>query len=286
MEWILASALLVATVTSLRLRKKLRNSRFESAYLERIATQARAADNALLMSVLSREIANELMERDAEKYKKNFERLYDKWNEIKAKDVKSQRAHSETISSKYSSFLDFDELGTKAHVLYADAFSWKSDEDLWELYESIRLYDALSCELDDDWRQSGTGIIEREVTHLREYCQKIRDTKLLAHLHKAREQLWLLENSKVLEEGADKGEWLYETKDYKFKPIPHYCESRWGIYVKSMDMHGMWGVFYDEVSYTSFYAATDKFDEQHLDSLNIRICIDARDYSRIEKMDY
>ena len=172
MEWILASALLVATVTVLRLRKKLRNSRFESTYLERIANQARAADNALLMSVLSREIANELIERDAEKYKKNFERLYDKWNEIKAKDVKSQRAHSEKITSKYASFLDFDELGTKAHVLYADAFGWKSDEDLWELYESIRIYDALSCELDDDWRQSGTGIIEREVTHLREYCQK------------------------------------------------------------------------------------------------------------------
>ena len=286
MEWILASALLVATVTVLRLRKKLRNSRFESAYLERIANQARAADNALLMSVLSREIANELIERDAEKYKKNFERLYDKWNEIKAKDVKSQRAHSETITSKYASFLDFDELGTKAHVLYADAFGWKSDEDLWELYESIRIYDALSCELDDDWRQSGTGIIEREVTHLREYCQKIRDTKLLAHLHKAREQLWLLESSKVLEEDADKGEWLYETKDYKFKRIPHFCESRWGIYVKSMDVYGMWGVFYDEVSYTSFYAANDKFDEQHLDSLNIRICVDARDYSRIEKMNY
>lgn len=286
MEWILASALVVAIVTLLRLRKSLRNTRSKNAILEGRANQTRAADNALLMSVLSREIANELIERDAGKYEKNFERLYDKWNEIKAKDVKSKRAHYETITSKYASFLDFDELGTKAHVLYADAFGWKSDEDLWELYESIRLYDALSCELDDDWQQNGTGITEREVTHLREYCQKIRDTKLLAHLHKAREQLWLLESSKVLEEDADKCEWLCETKDYKFKRIPHFCESRWGVYVKSMNMYGMWGIFYDDVSYTSFYAADEKFDEKHLDNLLIRMCVDAREYSRIEKVDY
>lgn len=285
MEWVLGAALLATLIALAAMRKKLRNALFENSNLEHLANRVRAADNALLMSVLSREIANELMERDADKYKKNFERLYDKWNEIKAKDLKSQRAHSETITSKYVSFLDFDELGTKPHVLYADAFSWKNDEDLWELYESIRLYDALSCELDDDWRYSGTGINEREVTHLREYCKQISDTKLLAHLHKARDQLCLLEGSKVEEEDEGKGEWLYETKDYKLKIIPHFCESRWGIYVKSMNMYGMWGVFYDKVSYTSFYAANDKFEEEYLDSLHIRISVDARDYSRIEKMD-
>lgn len=286
MEWILVTMLFFSIVVIVKLRRDLKNTRFESAHLERIANQTRAADNALFLSVLSREIANELMERDTDKYKKNFERLYYKWSELKAKDVKTQIAHLEIITSKYARFLDFDELGTKAHVLYADAFSLQSDEDLWELYESIRLYDALSCELDDDWRHSGTGIIEREVTHLREYCQKIRDTKLLAHLHKAREQLWLLQSSKALEEDADKGEWFYETKDYKFKRIPHFCESRWGVYVKSLNLYGMWGVFYDEVSYTSFYAADEKFDEKYLDNLHVRICVDARSYSSIEKMEY
>ncbi|EAQ06309.1 hypothetical protein SKA53_04458 [Yoonia vestfoldensis SKA53] len=222
------------------------------------------------------------MERDTDKYKRNFERLYDKWNEIKAKDVKSQRAYSEIITSKYRSFLDFDEIGTKAHVLYADAFSWKSDEELWELYESIRLYDALSCELDDEWRLHGTGIYKNELEHLHTYCKKLSDTKLIAHLYKAREQFDLLRKFNV--EENNEGEWRYQTQDYKFKRVADFTESRWGVYVKNMDRYGMWGLFVDEQrAYTSFYAADKDFNEGYLDCLHMRIYVDAREYRGVEK---
>ena len=280
MEWALVFVLLIGGFFLLRDRRQIKNAQLIISNMQRKSDQTRAADNALVLAILAREIANELMQRDAESYRKNFERLYEKWQAIEKKNAADKLAHAQIITSKYATFLDFDELGTKAHVLYADGFSWKSDDDLWGLYESIRLYDALNCNLDEEWRRNGAGITEKELEHLNEYCKKLSDTKLLAHLHKAREQLWFLKNSNV--EGDNEGDWLYETIDYKIRPVPHFAESRWGVYVKKLDRYGMWGVFVDEVAYTSFYAADENFEEDYLDNLHIRICADAKEYERIE----
>jgi len=289
MEWLLAAAgVLLAAAGVLALfvafsyRRRLENALNINSNLVYTANQARAADNALVLSVLAREIANELMQRDAESYKKRFERLYYKWQEIEKKDVKDKLACTQIITSKYVTFLDFDELGTKVHVLYADGFSFKSDDDLWDTYENIRLFDALNCELDEEWRRHGASISENEYEHLNKYCKKLGDTKLLAHLYKAREQFDYLKRSGV--EQDSESEWQYETKDYNFKRIAHIAESRWGVHVKAMDRYGMWGLFVDEKAYTSFYAADKDFNEEVLDSLHIRLCLDAREYSSIEGM--
>lgn len=284
MEWLLAAALTVSLIALVGLRKSFTNALAANSNLARVADRARAADNALVVSVLAREVANELMQRDADKYKNNFERLYYKWKKISSADKNTKLAHFEIITSKYKSFLDFDELATMPHVLYSDGFSWRSGDDLWDIYESLRLYDALSCDLDEEWRPSGTSISEREYEHLKEYCNKISDTKLLGHLYKAREQLGYLKHSDTEQDGE--GEWRYETRDYKFKRIAHVAESRWGVYVKAMDRYGMWGLFVDEKAYTSFYAADKDFNEEYLDNLHIRMCLDARDYSRIETMEW
>ena len=280
MEWLLAAALVVSLIALLNARGRLKSALSANTNLARTANQKRAADNALALAILAREVANELMQRDAVQYERKFERLYRKWKEIEKRDDKTKQAHADTITAQYVLFLDFDELGTKPHVLYADGFSWKSDDDLWELYESTRLYDALSCDLSDDWRQHGMGIDEKEYEHLREYCQKLNDTKLLAHLHRAREQLDYLESNDAGDECED--EWQYETKDYKYKRVAHVVESRWGVYVKSMNRYGMWGLFVDEKAYTSFYAADKDFNEEILDNLHIRLCLDAREHDSIE----
>lgn len=286
MEWLLAGALIVSLFAILLYRNRIKNLLAENEITAWRADQTRAADNALVIAVLAREIANELMERDAENYKNKFERLYYKWRDITKNDDRTKRSHAETITAKYVSFLDFDELSTKAHVLYADGFSWKSDDDLWELYESIRLYDALSCELDEAWRLHGTSIDEKEYEHLKQYCKKLSDTKLLAHLYNAREELDLLRINEV-EENLDR-EWQYETNRYKFRRVADFVESRWGVYVKDLDRYGMWGLFVDDnnKAYTSFYAADKNFNEEILDDLAIRQGIDVKYHRRIETIQY
>jgi hypothetical protein len=51
-----------------------------------------------------------------------------------------------------------------------------------------------------------------------------------------------------------------------------------------MDRYGMWGLFVGEKAYTSFYAADKDFNEEILDNLHIRLCLDAREHDRIEIM--
>lgn len=286
MEWLLAMALAVCLLAILELRQRIKNLLILNANIERRADHARAADNALVVAALAREIANELMQRDEQKYLKRFERLYYKWGDIKNGNEKAKQAHIQTITSKYKNFADYDNLNTKSHVLYADGFSWKSDDDLWELYESIRLYDALSCELDENWRPHGTSIAEKEFEHLKGYCQKLNDTKLLAHLHKARDEYWNLRRNNAERKSSEEAEWLYQTKDYCFRPVHHVAEIRVGVYVKSLDRYGIWGVFDGDggVTFTSFYSADLNFNEEFLDILNIRVCLDARSFERIEKI--
>ena len=284
MTWILGAAFAASLIAFLITIKALKNALYENSNLVRIANKTRAADNALVLAALAREVANELMQRDSEKYKERFELLYNQWKIIKAADGKTKLAHSAKITAKYLMFLDFDQLGTMSHVLYADGFSGQSYDELWELYESIRLYDALNCELEEEWKWHSTGIDEKEFQHLRKYCKKLSDTKLLAHLHKAREQLDYFQSNDEVKKSE--GEWQYETKDYKYKRIAHFAESRWGVYVKSMDRYGIWGLFVDDKAYTQFYAADKEFNEEYLDDLPIRFCIDAREYRSTEKMDW
>lgn len=277
----LCAVVLLHLVYRYNTKRALAGIRNELQNSARLANEARCADNALVVAVLAREIANELMQRNFEEYEKKFTKLYYKWKEIERGEKSTKLAHLSIITTKYTSFKSFDELGTWAHVLYADGFNRMYDDELWDLYESIRLYDALSCDLDDEWRRNGSSISEKEREHVRDYCRKVSDTYLLAHLHKARHMYYQLKNFEVKED-ID-GEWLYDAGEYKIKRVYNVAESRYGVYVKSMDRYGMWGVFVDDVAYTSFYAADAQFSEDYLDNLQARVCVDAAQYSSIEK---
>jgi hypothetical protein len=281
MEAFIVFFLIMMSIYAFKQRRKIKILNCTIEREVRMASEARVADNALFLSAISREVANELMSRDYKKYLENFNRLFFKWDEIQKKEKSAKIAHLATITSKYSHFSDFDELGTKAHVVYADGFNWKSNNDLWDLYEAMRLFDALSCDLDEGWRGRGTSITKIELEHLQEYCAKLSDTMLLAHLHKARDMYRLLRANGV-EEKSD-SDWIYETIEYKIRRVYDVAENRFGVYVKSMDRYGMWGLFSDTVSYTSFYAADADFNEEYLDNLNIRMCVSGGEYSRIEK---
>ena len=247
--------------------------------------QMKAADNALLLYVLARELANNLMQQDSSDYLKRFEKLYWKWVDIKKKTREYKFAHLQVITSKYPLYSDFESLNIKPYILYSEGFSYQSYDEWWDLYEAIRLFDALKCDLDKEWKFHGNDISKKELEHLQEYCRKFDDTKLLAHLHKAREQLELLRNNNV--DALVNSDWQYDTQDYQFKRVPHVCEFRWGVYVKKLDRYGMWGVFDDgQTSYTTFFAADKKFEEVLLDPLHMPISIDAKKYDRLETVEW
>ncbi len=136
----------------------------------------------------------------------------------------------------------------------------QSDDDLWELYEDIRIFNALSCELDSNWKHEGQVVSEKERDHLEDYCRRLSDTKLLGHLHKARQQYYILKHSKI--RANEESSWSLDTPDYMIRRIPHFAENRFGVYVKAMDRYGLWGLFSDKKSYLSFYGANENFEEK------------------------
>ena len=271
MEWLVLIAVIASALVHFLQWAKIR----ELSAREGETTRSKKADNARWLSALAREIANELVRRDSLVYEQKFEGLVIKWNEISKKSEHEKKAHFLTVCSSYPSFAEFDCIGTFPHVIYADAFDDIDDEDLWEKYEGLRLYDALCSDMDKVWRYQSSGISERELTHLHKYRCKIEDTILLEHLYKAREQFYHL----IVNVAQSEGEWTYETKDYKFKRVADVVESRWGVYVKAINRYGIWSSFDER---TSFEAADDKFNERGLDSLGIRLCLGARELSRIE----
>ena len=290
MEWQLIALLVLGLILGLiigavfmayRFRPPIKVLSDENNTQQRLMDMTRAADNAVVMSALAREVANELMERDSINYRDKFDRLFDKWTDIKKKDRTTKLAHHETITSKYPNFNSFDELGTHPHVLYAQGFGSISDDDLWDLYESMRLYDALNCELEEYWKDHGMPITEKERQHVTKYCKKLSDEKLLAHLHNAQRQYNLLKGLDALQ--YDNGGWLCDTQDYMICRVPDVAETRYGVYVKSMKRYGMWGLFFDDVCYESFYAADSDFNEERLDTLGIRIGLYENYHDRIHK---
>jgi hypothetical protein len=126
MELILAALLSISILILLNLRIKLRNSEERLSILSHKTERDGAADRSLILYALARELANEMMQRDYQKFRKNFERLYLKWKEIEKSDISNKLAHYTVISEKYKFFADFDEVETQSHVLYCDALTIKT----------------------------------------------------------------------------------------------------------------------------------------------------------------
>jgi RNA-binding protein YlmH len=72
--------------------------------------KVRAAATSGFLSVLARELANELMERDAGFYRNKFERFFDSWLKVKELDNEAKKARLDKICEEYDDLSKFDEV--------------------------------------------------------------------------------------------------------------------------------------------------------------------------------
>jgi len=222
-------------------------------------------------NALLREIGNEIISRDRQFYVDKFKSMVSEWTELKNSGKDEFQKRLNEISIEYPMYLDFDYLQSWPHQIYADRFSWASTEELWGIYKDIKIFHAVKRELDKNLETLPSPFSEEELKHLAEYVQTIENTELLAHLHNAMDEYNLLNGNEV--EWLE-GDWIYETRKYKFKHVSHYAESRIGVYIKDLKKYGLWGRFIDgDKAYYSFYATNEKFEEQEdieMDSLSCR----------------
>lgn len=266
MDWFwLAGAALVGFYAGSSLRRRAPR---QQPALNELALNM-ASDRELMLSTFRRELANYMVRADPDR----FLRLYHKARAAEASIGSTDKADREAmftlIAKKYPMYEDFDLVGTREHVLYADALSISQLEDIEEHYLNLVKFHALQRMLDESWRFRGDATSDRDLEHLQKYVEKIKDTKFRQRLLAAVDQFFAHRPGNRLTDGP----LAYETNALAVFYVHHLAENRYGFHFKDTDEFGLYGSFYDDSrdkTYQSLYRSDRKFGaEISLDYLRI-----------------
>jgi hypothetical protein len=210
-----------------------------------------AQDRELALQTLRRELANYMIRCDPERYLKLYRRARDVETAIGAADKSAQEAQLSAITEKYPFYADFDFIGVRNHVLYADALSTSSYEDVENHFLNMIEFQALQHVLDDDWKRY-PATSDRDLNHLEEYVRNIKDTKFKQRLEDAVREFSVYQRG-VRDAGSKELIHTYATDVVTVRYVSHFAETRYGVHFKDTDEFGLYGLFY-----------ADDRDEPHL----------------------
>lgn len=186
-------------------------------------------------------------------------------------DNAEKNAEFVLITKRYPAYADFDLIGTRAHVLYADAFNSFPSEDIEEHFLNLVKFHALQRADDADWQFRGPAISDDDVKHLKDYVRKIKDTRFLQRLKSAVQNFYVHRQQSSFE--AVDYQAVYETASLAVFRVPHIVEVRHGFHFKDTDEFGLYSVFYADgrdKPYESYYRSDRMFEvEDHLDHLRL-----------------
>ena len=274
-SWVLVIFLLIVTAL-------FGYSLFVYEKQKEITTELLFNKDRQLNFVLRREVANELLRRDVNKFKDNFKIILERTNlSLKGKSWNEKMLDLNAIKLKWQHLEGFDILGTREYFLYAHGFKDISDSELWDFYESVILKET---------RVSSPYSEPVQDPHFLEYCEQIEDSRLLVHLYRARDEFQILDIFGHKSD-SEKGKIEWETSAYKFwwlSTVPVEIK-RIGVYVKEMNRYGIWSdhiIDDDNIGSTLFQAADKDFNGRAIKCLNISINIDKKEYRSMEKINY
>jgi hypothetical protein len=251
-EWLWLPALLAGVVFGFWFGAK---AAMEGAKpdIEQLA-ETQAYDRNNYLRILRRELANHLVQRDAN----SFERLYEKLHhDIARYETFSKEALAgefRALVERFPQYDDFDLIGTRQHVLYPDALSSHDDDDVREHFRSIVRFQALNAKLDNAWSRF-RATSEDDLNHLRKYACEVQDIKFRKRLKSAIDLFYLAR-------GEDRD--AFETRDFSVVRVSHIAEVRYGVHFKDTDEYGLYGAFYGDKPepYESYYRSDRMFEDE------------------------
>jgi hypothetical protein len=195
-----------------------------------------ASDRELALFTLRRELANNLVRLDPDRFLHLYRKARAADIEIGKADRKSQEAQLTAITDKYPYYENFDLVGTREHVLYADALSPHPLEDIEAHWLTMVKFHALQRALNSDWQHRAPATSERDLEHLEKYVRKIKDTKFRQRLQAA------LVQCSVYKRGTGyaiaEGPIEYENDVLTVYRVPHFAENRYGFHFKESRTEG------------------------------------------------
>ena len=224
-----------------------------------------------MLAAFRRELANYMVRFDPDRFLRLYRKARADEALIDAGDRDERQAQVTILTKRYPFYSDFDIVGTRDHVLYADALGMLPLEDIEDHYLNLVKFHALQRALDPDWHFRGSATSDKDLEHLQDYVRKIRDTRFRQRLVAAIGEFFA--NRQRDRMSDPEGASAYETDVIAVYYVPHIAENRYGFHFKDTNEFGLYGSFYDDSrdkTYQSFYRSDRKFAaEIYLDYLHI-----------------
>jgi hypothetical protein len=193
------------------------------------------------LSTLRRELANHLVWQDPDRYLQLYQLIHAETATFKDLQRSQAQARLLELCKTYPQYQDFDLLGTREYVLYADVLSdWDIATNIEQRYRDITTFQALMIAIDPEW-QHFHATSAREAQHLADYIQRVKDTKLRWRLERAVRERDIWQAAKDAAPDAP-----FSWADVAVHNVPHIAEVRLGIHLKRSNEFGLYGFFMND----------------------------------------
>lgn len=227
-----------------------------------------AADgrNRTLMS-LRCELANRMLRRDPEAFLHTSKKAHDADTHFSAADAKVQRAQLAELTKRYRDYESFGLLGTREHVLYADALGINSYDEVERQYLDIVRPQSLNIALDKNWRKAafkGHATSDEDLAHLEKYSLQLKDTRFKHRLQGAIMEYFVYRRG--VEDGcssaASEAAVECESAIFSVRPVRHFAERFYGVHFNDTGEIGLYTAFNDGVDreFRNFYRCDADFE--------------------------
>lgn len=213
-------------------------------------------------SVLCRELANELIRRNPDRFVELTEQIVMEVEKIERLSKEDVLVRLRGMAQTYWEYVAFDGVGTKNYILYEDGLAGTGDIEIEQHYRDIQIWCALNAVSNEAWRFTGECVsTEKRWNEIVEYVSRYKDTLLLYQLKCAKRDYDLHQGTlfELDEENAiSKDLENYKNENFEVQSLglngPNApMELAWLVKVLATGEYGCWSVFYDDKIFVSYF---------------------------------
>ena len=267
---------LVALIIGFILGMKLTSKATLPAIKDIKGTQA--IDRANYLFILRRELANILIWRDSQRYLRLYQELSSELSSLESWRHEEIKRRLAELCEKYPDYDDFDIIASKEYVLYPDAVSWHSYEELEAHYRDIATFVALSLIGDTNWNNERWRIkldftdkfVPDGSEHLLEYVERIEDTKSIMRIDQAMHAYYTMRDN---ESGMLDNDFFAVKMHYR--SFPDMC---YALHIKRTNEYAIFSRFIHDDGHTSdnYFRSDSTFEKEQLLHPNSDVLVELR----------
>ena len=231
-------------------------------------------------SVLCRELANELIYRNPDRFVGLTEQIVMEVGQIQKLSKENAFVRLNNMMQTYTTYGDFDVIGTKNYNLYTEGFKDIEDIEIEKYYHDIQIWCALNAVYKDTWKFNITSDCiptEKRLEEVQKYISLYKDTILVNQIKSAKRHYdWFLTNAHQLGEENSIYPEFYNNADFEIRFIHHAGPQgemglAWSVKMLATEVIGCWSIFHDDGESSISYFAADTDSPRKWRPINVTL---------------